>query len=173
MAEKRTSGRFNLLEKPTAYPFADIVNNTPEGPVFDLGVDLEMRDGVVYIKAEHVQEMAEQLGMLSEEEATELRAEVAQLKLEATMLPEKIDRFQNGLDALVRDYHDANLSGSDSSGSPIVEESTGPESPKSSGSGEGAFKADGQSFGFDFLKGPDDVPASPSNAAAGKSNTKG
>lgn len=182
MSERRVSGRFTLLEKPNAYPFADLVNNTPEGPVFDLGIDLEMRDGVVYIKAEHVQEMAEQLGMLSEEEADALRNENASLKAIADTIPEKIERFKNGIDALVRSYHDDLLAGDGGTGIPDAKESTGQERGEPSGDNSGvvrdsdeskseSHKSDGQGFSVDFLKGTNGLSSNSSNDKSGTSNT--
>lgn len=71
--------RFVLWEKPLAYPFKDIISGTPDGPVFDV-VDVDDFDGVVYIKADHVVEMAKSLGMVTGEEVESLHDEIKRLK---------------------------------------------------------------------------------------------
>lgn len=85
-------GRFVLLSEPVAFPFTDVVSGTPEGPVFDLSVDLEYFNGVVYVKAEHVEEMAKTLGMITKGEADEMRA-----TFEKQELPAHVESFINGI----------------------------------------------------------------------------
>lgn len=168
-------GRFNLHDKPLAFPFTDIVNRTPEGPVFDLGVVVELYSGVVYIKAEHIQVMAERLGMITADKAAELIAENAKLQEAATKLPDKIGRFTDGIDTLVRDYHAGLLLSGDISDSSDDERSAseiGGDIKTVDNDDLGiTFSAFGQELGLDIIKGPDDISAGTSNAPAGKSGT--
>jgi hypothetical protein len=101
------SGRFILLDKPAAFPFKDMVTGTPEGPVFDLSVDFDRYDGVGYIKAEHVIEMAHVLGMSTKEETEEMRARISQLEREADSLPENVERLINGIDECISNWRNS------------------------------------------------------------------
>lgn len=94
-------GRFVLLDKPAAFPFKDIVTGTPEGPVFDLSVDFEGFDGVGYIKAEHVIEMAHTLGMSTKEETDSLHARIAELEEANSLIPDNVEELTNGISDLV------------------------------------------------------------------------
>lgn len=105
------AGRFKLLEKPLAYPFFDIVNRTPDGPVFDLGVDVDTFDGVVYITADHVVEMAKLLGMIHGEEVEHLHDKINELEAQKNRLPEGVGELVNGIDELVANYRDRTISG--------------------------------------------------------------
>jgi hypothetical protein len=91
------------MSEPAAFPFKDGINGTPEGPVFDL-VDCEGFDGVFYLKAEHVIEMAHVLGMSTKEETEEMRATISRLEEEAKTLPENVEALIHGLDALVSNW---------------------------------------------------------------------
>lgn len=97
-------GRFVLLSKPVSHPFSDIVTGTPEGPVFDLSVDLEYYSGVAYLKAEHVEEMAKTLGMLTKGEADELRVKMSQLEAEKNALPAHVESLLSGINACIDSY---------------------------------------------------------------------
>lgn len=98
------SGRFVLLDKPAAHPFSDIVTGTPEGPVFDLSVDLEYYTGVAYVKAEHVIEMARTLGMATIEEVTEMREHIATLEARENQLPAHVESLINGINDCVVNF---------------------------------------------------------------------
>lgn len=98
------SGRFVLLDKPAAHPFSDIVTGTPEGPVFDLSVDLEYYTGVAYVKAEHVVEMARTLGMATIEEVKEMRAHIATLEARENQLPAHVESLINGINDSVTNF---------------------------------------------------------------------
>lgn len=145
-------GRFKLLEKPMAFPFHDVVNKTPEGPVFDL-VDVEAYDGVVYITADHVVEMARTLGMIPMEEAESLHDKIKELEAQKNRLPEGVGELVSGIDELVATYHRG-----------VVSVATGRELfdiplPIDDGTKEDgdivpdARKADGQKSGADKHKG--------------------
>lgn len=97
-------GRFKLLSKPMAFPFHDVINKTPEGPVFDL-VDVEGFDGVVYITADHVVEMAKILGMKTEDDVQELHDRINELEAEKDRLPEGVDELVTGINELVATYN--------------------------------------------------------------------
>ncbi len=98
------SGRFVLLNKPAAYPFKDIVTGVPEGPVFDLSVDFDGFDGVGYLKAEHVIEMAHTLGMSTKEETDSLRARINELEVENSLIPNNVEGLINGIGNLVTEW---------------------------------------------------------------------
>lgn len=144
------SGRFVLHDKPAAFPFSDIVTGTSEGAVFDLSVDLEYYSGVAYVKAEHVKEMAKTLGMLTKEEADELRATFAKQEL-----PAYVESFINGINASVLSLSDARALVPISAPVYLLdsykesEGSTGTESVQSEGtdseSGKGEAELDGHS----------------------------
>jgi hypothetical protein len=97
-------GRFILLNKPAAFPFKDMVTGTPEGPVFDLSVDFDGFDGVGYIKAEHVIEMARTLGMATTDEVIEMRARIAELEAREHELPAHVERLLNGINDSVVNF---------------------------------------------------------------------
>lgn len=95
------SARFLLWEKPLAYPFYDIITrDTNPGKVFDLNIELSSYDGSVYLKPEHVIEMARTLGMLTVEEAEKLRQENKELRRQINKLPVAQEELKNGLDDL-------------------------------------------------------------------------
>jgi hypothetical protein len=98
------ASRFQVVEKPKLYPHYDIVDNTPDGECFDLGLDLDNYEGIVYIKVAHVMEMARVLGMISKEEADILRARNQELEANQERLPEKLEGFLNGINDLVAEY---------------------------------------------------------------------
>lgn len=100
------SGRFTLLSEPLAQPFTDIITGTPEGPVFDLGVDLEYYSGVAYVKAEHVIEMAKVLGMSTIEETATMREHIATLEARESQLPAHVERLINGIRDCVDNYRE-------------------------------------------------------------------
>jgi hypothetical protein len=97
-------GRFVLLSEPAAHPFSDIVTGTPEGPVFDLSVDLEYYTGVAYVKAEHVIEMAKTLGMSTIEETKEMREHIATLEARENQLPAHVESLINGINNSVINF---------------------------------------------------------------------
>lgn len=105
-------GRFILHDKPAAYPFTDIVTTTGEGPVFDLSVDLEFYSGVAYLKAEHVEEMAHTLGMVTKVEADELRAQIAHLEKVQETLPAHVESLLHGINDSILSYADARTAAS-------------------------------------------------------------
>lgn len=105
------SSRFLLVDKPLTFPFFDIVNQTPEGPLFDLGVDLEYFNGVVYVKVEHIEEMARVLGMLSKDDATVLNERIKELEAENEKLPNEVEELVNGIAGLVSRYRTGGTAG--------------------------------------------------------------
>lgn len=169
----RESGRFSIHERPMAFPHTEIVNNTPDGPVFDIGVDLDMRDGVVYIKVEHVIEMAEMLGMATKDEVAALKDRIKELTAEVEVLPDRIGVFENELSELV-DRFRTSLSDPASSDNPVGNvESNDPDGKKSERTDPDAFKIDGQKLSFGLFKGPNDLSADSGNESNGKPKPKG
>lgn len=99
------SSRFLLWDRPLAYPKFDLINrDTSPGPVFDLAVELDSYDGSVYIKPEHIIEMARTLGMLTKEEADKIRAENTELRRQINKLPVAQEELKRGLDDLTASF---------------------------------------------------------------------
>jgi len=150
------SGRFVLLSTPAAFPFKDMVTGTPEGPVFDLSVDFDGYDGVGYLKAEHVIEMAHVLGMSTKEETLEMRARISELEVANKAVPTNVKRLLDGIDNLVAEFNsgiptaddiasDLGLSGNSQASNDDNRQGTSEESGKS-GESDGtpdSDKADG------------------------------
>lgn len=97
-------GRFILLDKPASFPHTEVITRTSEGPVFDLSVDLEYFNGVVYVKAEHVIEMANVLGMSTKEETEEMRATISRLEQENKTVPDNVKALLDGIDNVVSNW---------------------------------------------------------------------
>jgi hypothetical protein len=100
-----SEGRFILVEKTLAYPHCDIVTKDTHGPFFDLSVDLDNFEGVPYVKAAHVEEMAKTLGMATKEEVAILNERIRILEAENTRLPGESEELVNGINNLVAVYH--------------------------------------------------------------------
>lgn len=61
--------RIRILDKADRRPAVDIFDKDPEGPVVDLGIDLDRYFGHVFIKVKHFEFIAREfLGMVSKEE---------------------------------------------------------------------------------------------------------
>lgn len=109
-AEELTAGmynqsehtRFRLLESPTVRDiFGDVIN-----PVFDLGVDLSFFSGPVQIPVNHVIEMATSIGMLTIEEVTELRDQLAVSTAKNESAAILGTELTSGISALVDKFYD-------------------------------------------------------------------
>lgn len=175
------SSRFLLVETPLAYPNKDIILGAPEGPVFDLSVDLDDQFGVGYLRVEHVKEMAKVLGMLSKEEADILRARNKELEDEAQKLPEGVKELVDGIAGLVSAYRSGGLAtGTDGISVPVyladkesLEESDAESDESADSSGDNSSESDeldellggnaGQSNDSAELEGPDKLPADSSD----------
>lgn len=138
MSVINSEGRFILVEKPLTYPFVDIVTKTSEGPLFDLSVDLDNFDGVPYVKAEHVEEMAKTLGMATKAEVEILNERINELEAEVKRLPEQSEELVNGINRLVSDYY-SGIRTSDSAPAIV------PNSSPNEDSGESDSKSKGRS----------------------------
>lgn len=99
--------RFLHLHRPLAYPFFDLVlRDTNDGPCFDLSVLLEDYTGSVYLRDEHVIEMARALGMATTAEVDVLKAHIESLERQISRLPAAQEELKNGLANLVSKFHD-------------------------------------------------------------------
>jgi hypothetical protein len=101
--------RYQLLEKPMAYPGTDIIHRTPDGPVFDLGVESEVPGtngafGNAYLQVADVLEMAHVLGMATHDEVAAKDKRIAELEAQLLKLPNETETLKDGLDDLVRDF---------------------------------------------------------------------
>lgn len=111
------SSRFLIWDKPMAYPKFDLITrDTDPGPVFDMNVDLSSYDGSVYIKVEHIVEMARSVGMLTKAEADRLRAENDELRRQINKLPKAQEELKDGLDDLTARFYASINTISDSTG---------------------------------------------------------
>lgn len=98
--------RFIHLDRPLAYPFFDVIlRDTNPGGCFDLSVLLEDYTGSLYVRDEHVIEMARSLGMATRSEVDEYKAEIAELKAKIDRLPAAQEELKNGLANLVGKFH--------------------------------------------------------------------
>lgn len=89
-----------------AYPFFDVIlRDTNPGGCFDLSVLLEDFTGSLYVRDEHITEMARQLGMATRSEFDELKAENARLKSQIERLPAAQEELKDGLANLVSKFH--------------------------------------------------------------------
>lgn len=89
--------RFFLREKPDVYPGLDLINNTPDGPVIDLGVDLDSKLGVAYLRVTDVEEMARVLGYITREDAEALRNRIVELEAQVNRAPDLVEGFMHEL----------------------------------------------------------------------------
>jgi hypothetical protein len=89
--------RFRILDKPGAYPGLDIIHNTHDGPVIDLGVDMDNAFGVGYLQVADILEMARVLGYVTREEAELKDARIAELESQVNHIPNKVESFTNEL----------------------------------------------------------------------------
>lgn len=85
--------RFRVIDKPVYA--TELINNTPDGPVFDLGIELEMYHGPVYIKVEHIREMATKIGMVNKTNLSAVERENKLLKEEIESLREAKEFLDN------------------------------------------------------------------------------
>lgn len=119
MSEPFVSSRFLLRDRCTAYPYFDVHNQDPAGPVFDLGVDMDSYDGTVYLRPEYVIDMARTLGMATVDEVAEMRATIADLSRKINKLPTAQEELKSGLDAVVAGFY-ASLDSDDSPEQPAL-----------------------------------------------------
>lgn len=100
MTEPFVSSRFLIREKPTAYPYYDLILQDSQGPVFDLNVDMNSYDGAVYLRFDHVIEMGRTLGMATKEEVESLHNTISELRRQLNRLPKAQEELKSGLDDL-------------------------------------------------------------------------
>lgn len=108
MTEPFVSSRFLIRDRCLSYPYFDIHNQDSDGPVFDMGVDLDSYDGTVYLRPEYVIDMARTLGMATVEEVAEMRKRIADLESQINKLPDAQEELKSGIDNLVASFY-ANL----------------------------------------------------------------
>lgn len=119
MSEPFVSSRFILRDRCVAYPYFDIHTQDSNGPVFDLGVDLDSYDGSLYIRPEYIIDMGRTLGMATVDEVAEMRATIAALETKINKLPAAQEELKSGLDAVVASFYTA-LDSDDSSDQPAL-----------------------------------------------------
>lgn len=121
MTEPFVSSRFLIREKPVAYPYYDLILQDSQGPVFDLNVDMNSYDGAVYLRFEHVEEMARTMGMATKEEVESLNEVIKDLRAQLYRLPKAQEELKSGLDDLTaRFFASLNTVDSDSEPEPSV-----------------------------------------------------
>ncbi|ASZ72585.1 hypothetical protein NELLIE_12 [Arthrobacter phage Nellie] len=98
------SSRFTLHEAPFGWLAADIVHGTQDGPVFNLGTELDDRMGFAFIRVSDIEDMARVLGMATKDEVAKYKATIARLESQISILPKEVGKLQDGLDDLVNDF---------------------------------------------------------------------
>jgi uncharacterized coiled-coil protein SlyX len=129
---------------------SDIIHNSGDGPVFDLGVDLDDRHGIAYIRVTDVEEMARVLGMATRDEVQALNRRIEELNAEVTNVPREVEKLKDGLSDLVSDFLDRVVPRGDSI--PSFEKSEDDESD-----GNSADDSIGQDGSDAIDKGPDEL----------------
>lgn len=163
MINHHPHGRFQLHEKPINLPGLDIINKSPDGPVFDLSVDTDnLPWGTAYIRAEHVMDMAKSLGMKSLEDWNALVKENIALREQVEALPNAVRKLSNGLDSLLSDFN-SGLSEPTNVPLPAVAE----ESEEPALNDAGSEQTDGQSNSPVIDKGPDKLSGTSSDEPFG------
>lgn len=157
-------GRFKLWDRPAVYPQVDLVNRTPEGPVFDLNVQ-DADGGAQYLRVDHVEEMAFMLGWKSPEDVEQILAENAKLKNQINNLPNAIEELKDGIEARIRQFY-SDLDESDGI-VPDDSEDTGSDAKDAVESDSGTESDDLEELGFGLFERPNDVSGDSGN---GKSN---
>lgn len=118
--------RYVLREAPWGYQSADLIHNDISGPVFDLGVDLDDRHGIAFIRVTDVEEMSRVLGMSTVEETQALKQRIKELEAEVRNVPNEVESLKDGLSSLVASFLDRVVPRNDSvPASEAVEESPG------------------------------------------------
>lgn len=161
--------RYRILEKPGAYPGLDIINNTSDGPVIDLGVDMDNTFGVGYIQVKDVLEISRVLGFITREEAQAKDDRIAELEAQVNNIPNKVESFTNEL----RNTVDRFVSGLADVGPTSVDHpetyarqigdtevppvDAGKPTKKSKRDDKEALGTDGQSDGSNSVEGPDEL----------------
>lgn len=133
-----------LKPKPDQQPLYDIFDMTDEGPVIDLGVDLEYYSGPIYVKIKDAKAIGASVGMVSEEEFNAVVNERDELLKLNQELRKEIEERNAGLDARIAGILDDYLSRFVSKGEARkvsgVSEVNGPSSKSSGEKSEGARK---------------------------------
>lgn len=105
MSEPFVSSRFLVRERPIGYPFYDLILQDSAGPVFDMNVEMDGYDGRVYLRFEHVEEMARTMGMATKEEVEALNNTIADLRRQINNLPKAQEELKSGIDDLVGRFY--------------------------------------------------------------------
>lgn len=127
--------RYTLKEAPWGYQAADIIHSDISGPVFDLGVDLDDRHGIAYIRVTDIEEMARVLGMATREEVLVYKKRIEELNAEVLLVPREVESLKDGLSNLVSDFLDRVVPRN--SDNPVDDKAAGEESREESESSEG------------------------------------
>lgn len=88
---------FSLIDRPNFIPNRDLFDNTDEGPVVKLGVDLDFYNGDIFIKPKHVKQLGEVIGMVDGEEHQKALARIVELETELaelTISPEVAEKIR-------------------------------------------------------------------------------
>ena len=130
MTEPFVSSRFLIRDKPLAYPFYDLIHQDSQGPVFDMNVQMDGYDGSVYIRTDHIIEMARTLGMATVEEVQQMRDTILELRRQINKLPLAQEELKSGIDDLVGQFY-ATINTVDSDDDPALFDIQEPESTDS------------------------------------------
>lgn len=86
-----------IKERPDVEPRRDIFDNTDEGPVLDLGVDLEYYSGPIFVKFKDARAIGAAVGMVSEEEYNIAKESIEIMSAKIIELEEEIDVLRKPL----------------------------------------------------------------------------
>lgn len=82
----------------------------PTSPVFDLGVEFQYYNGGIYIPVQTVIEMAQSIGMLTEDQANDLNLELSTVKSQVEMAGAFAQELVDGISSHVDNFY-SNLAG--------------------------------------------------------------
>lgn len=164
--------RFKMVERPFGYLPGDLIHNTLDGPVFDLGIDLDDRMGYAFIRISDIEDMARVLGMATKEEVAGYKTTIAGLQQQVQRLPQEVGKLQNGLDDLLNGFSESISTFDPATDSLLDSLEDDSEELESDGDGKSAANVEpdkakstntGQSPKPSKRKGPADVPANSGN----------
>lgn len=124
-----------VKDRPTLFPHRDLYDKEQNGPVVDLGVDLEQYSGAICIKFKDVQAIGEAIGMISAQHADMLERRIKELEAQVEALPELAKDFTDGINGNV----DSFLSGLTTVGR-VPNVPSVPNEPETDGTSGGSIK---------------------------------
>jgi hypothetical protein len=92
---------FKVIDRPQLLPGCDFVTGTDIGPFLDLDLNSDdIRNGWIYVARSTVEEMAKSFGMLPEDEAVTLKADLAEKVERVAGLEAEVEALRTAVDGL-------------------------------------------------------------------------